>query len=136
MTQVYNISLNEECFNLTLGVFSSARQTRQQQLVNWCGGPDFDGCLIFDECHKVKHFVPVTTKIILQLFSRKFFLLISLTSLCSVSKLLVRVRCVFYRAVTGHLEVWVPVQRVTPRLWTHIPKTWPQRHDDYFGGLL
>lgn len=42
-----------------LGVFSSARHSRQQQLVDWCGGPNFDGCLIFDECHKAKHFVPV-----------------------------------------------------------------------------
>lgn len=41
------------------GVFSSARHSRQQQLVDWCGGPNFDGCLIFDECHKAKHFVPV-----------------------------------------------------------------------------
>lgn len=40
------------------GVFSSARHSRQQQLVDWCGGPNFDGCLIFDECHKAKHFVP------------------------------------------------------------------------------
>ena len=23
--------------------------TRLQQVVNWVGGPDFDGCLVFDE---------------------------------------------------------------------------------------
>ncbi|KAK3607117.1 hypothetical protein CHS0354_014268 [Potamilus streckersoni] len=40
------------------GSLSSARQTRLQQLVKWCGGEHFDGCLIFDECHKAKNFVP------------------------------------------------------------------------------
>ena len=38
--------------------FSTGRQSRLQQLVDWCGGKDFDGCLIFDECHKAKNFVP------------------------------------------------------------------------------
>ena len=38
----------------------SGKQTRLQQLVNWCGGDTFDGCLIFDECHKAKNFVPVS----------------------------------------------------------------------------
>ncbi|XP_078614112.1 uncharacterized protein LOC144883439 isoform X1 [Branchiostoma floridae x Branchiostoma japonicum] len=37
---------------------STSRQSRLDQLINWCGGQDFDGCLIFDECHKAKHFVP------------------------------------------------------------------------------
>lgn len=27
--------------------------------MDWCGGDKFDGCLIFDECHKAKNFVPV-----------------------------------------------------------------------------
>lgn len=36
------------------------RQSRLQQLIDWCGGEQFNGCLIFDECHKAKHFVPVT----------------------------------------------------------------------------
>ena len=40
------------------GAFSTGRQSRLQQLVDWCGGKDFDGCLIFDECHKAKNFVP------------------------------------------------------------------------------
>ncbi|XP_031566399.1 protein FORGETTER 1-like [Actinia tenebrosa] len=26
--------------------------------MDWCGGEAFDGCLIFDECHKAKHFIP------------------------------------------------------------------------------
>ncbi|KAK7504954.1 hypothetical protein BaRGS_00003982 [Batillaria attramentaria] len=38
--------------------FSTARKTRLQQLIDWCGGPEFEGCLIFDECHKAKNFVP------------------------------------------------------------------------------
>ncbi|KAL5003970.1 hypothetical protein ScPMuIL_017426 [Solemya velum] len=37
---------------------SGNKQTRLQQLVNWCGGKDFEGCLVFDECHKAKNFVP------------------------------------------------------------------------------
>ena len=31
------------------------KQTRLDQLVQWCGGNDFDGCLLFDECHKAKN---------------------------------------------------------------------------------
>ena len=30
--------------------------SRLQQLVDWCGGPLFEGCLLFDECHKAKNF--------------------------------------------------------------------------------
>ena len=29
--------------------------SRLQQLVEWCGGPAFEGCLLFDECHKAKN---------------------------------------------------------------------------------
>ena len=29
-------------------------QSRLHQLVSWCGGPAFDGCLLFAECHKAK----------------------------------------------------------------------------------
>ena len=28
--------------------------SRLQQLVDWCGGTNFDGCLMLDECHKAK----------------------------------------------------------------------------------
>lgn len=31
--------------------------TRLKQLVDWFGA-DFDGCIIFDECHKAKHLIP------------------------------------------------------------------------------
>lgn len=42
-------------------IFSGTnRQSRLQQLIDWCGGEHFSGCLIFDECHKAKHFVPVS----------------------------------------------------------------------------
>ena len=33
-------------------------RTRLQQIIDWCGGEQFDGCLVFDECHKAKNFVP------------------------------------------------------------------------------
>lgn len=42
------------------GTFSSSKSSRLQQLVDWCGGDAFEGCLIFDECHKAKNFVPVS----------------------------------------------------------------------------
>ncbi|XP_076442125.1 uncharacterized protein LOC143281076 isoform X2 [Babylonia areolata] len=40
------------------GKFNSVRRSRLQQLIDWCGGSEFEGCLIFDECHKAKNFVP------------------------------------------------------------------------------
>ncbi|KAK9915021.1 hypothetical protein WJX75_003704 [Coccomyxa subellipsoidea] len=33
-------------------------KSRLQQVIEWVGGPDWDGCLIFDECHKAKNFTP------------------------------------------------------------------------------
>ncbi|KAF4389035.1 hypothetical protein F8388_026764 [Cannabis sativa] len=36
---------------------SEKGRSRLQQLVQWCG-PDFDGLIIFDECHKAKNLVP------------------------------------------------------------------------------
>lgn len=35
---------------------SSKKRSRMQQIVDWCGGKDFDGCIIFDEAHKAKNF--------------------------------------------------------------------------------
>lgn len=32
-------------------------KTRLKQLLHWCGD-DFDGCLVFDECHKAKNLCP------------------------------------------------------------------------------
>lgn len=47
--------------NLLLSPGGQAR-SRLQQLVGWCGGVEFDGCLIFDECHKAKNFIPGNEK--------------------------------------------------------------------------
>jgi len=45
---------------MLLGGLSQVKHSRLHQLVDWCGGSaEFDGCLVFDECHKAKHFVPV-----------------------------------------------------------------------------
>mmetsp|Transcript_13833 Transcript_13833/g.20720 ORF Transcript_13833/g.20720 Transcript_13833/m.20720 type:complete len:1394 (+) Transcript_13833:36-4217(+) len=35
---------------------SSTKKSRLDQLVEWCGGSRFEGCLIFDEAHKAKSF--------------------------------------------------------------------------------
>lgn len=32
------------------------KQSRLEQIINWCGGAEFDGLLIFDECHRSKNF--------------------------------------------------------------------------------
>lgn len=34
--------------------------TRMAQIVDWCG-PDFDGCIVFDESHKAKNLIPVSS---------------------------------------------------------------------------
>ncbi|CAM6105098.1 unnamed protein product [Calypogeia fissa] len=36
---------------------SDKGRSRLQQLVQWCG-PDFDGLVVFDECHKAKNLIP------------------------------------------------------------------------------
>ena len=36
---------------------SEKGRSRLQQVVAWCG-PDYDGLLVFDECHKAKNLVP------------------------------------------------------------------------------
>jgi hypothetical protein len=33
---------------------NQVKQTRLDQLIEWCGGEDFDGLIMFDECHKAK----------------------------------------------------------------------------------
>eukprot|EP00892_Ulva_mutabilis_P003294 jgi/Ulvmu1/1336/UM011_0064.1 len=32
--------------------------TRFQQVLDWVGGAAFDGCIVFDECHRAKNYVP------------------------------------------------------------------------------
>ncbi|KAK9833324.1 hypothetical protein WJX81_006479 [Elliptochloris bilobata] len=39
-------------------VLSGKGRSRLQQVIDWVGGPAWDGCLIFDECHKAKNFTP------------------------------------------------------------------------------
>ncbi|XP_062521291.1 uncharacterized protein LOC134196225 isoform X2 [Corticium candelabrum] len=39
-----------------------SRRTRLQQLIEWCGGLEFSGCLIFDECHRAKNYNPNNEK--------------------------------------------------------------------------
>eukprot|EP00891_Asterochloris_glomerata_P001845 jgi/Astpho2/1845/e_gw1.00038.339.1_t len=39
----------------TLTIARQNKQSRRDQVVQWCGGFKFDGCLIFDECHKAKN---------------------------------------------------------------------------------
>ncbi|KAL6659053.1 hypothetical protein ACP70R_003093 [Stipagrostis hirtigluma subsp. patula] len=38
-------------------IASSEGRSRLQQLIQWCGS-DFDGLLVFDECHKAKNLIP------------------------------------------------------------------------------
>ena len=68
--------------------------SRLQQLVSWCGGEAFDGCLVFDECHKAKNFIPGkeqrSTKVAL--------------AVCMVQKMLPRARVV-YCSATGVSDV-------------------------------
>lgn len=37
-------------------ISATSKRARLDQLVAWCGGPQFEGCLIFDEAHKAKNF--------------------------------------------------------------------------------
>jgi hypothetical protein len=34
---------------------SSGRRSRLKQLIDWCGGDEFDGLIMLDECHKAKN---------------------------------------------------------------------------------
>ncbi|XP_020401317.1 protein FORGETTER 1 isoform X1 [Zea mays] len=58
--------LDSKTFGITDGVVfvtyssliaSSENRSRLQQLVQWCGS-EFDGLLVFDECHKAKNLIP------------------------------------------------------------------------------
>jgi len=42
------------------GATKSMKKSRLSQLISWCGGAEFNGCLVFDECHRAKNFVPVS----------------------------------------------------------------------------
>uniref|UniRef100_A0A1I8I7C1 AAA_34 domain-containing protein n=2 Tax=Macrostomum lignano TaxID=282301 RepID=A0A1I8I7C1_9PLAT len=47
---------------LVSGGSGASRKTRLEQLIDWCSGDSapakFDGCLVLDECHRAKHFLP------------------------------------------------------------------------------
>lgn len=51
---------------LSLALGPTGHSSRLDQLVKWCGGELFDGCLIFDECHKAKNFIPVRRCLVMQ----------------------------------------------------------------------
>eukprot|EP00057_Strongylocentrotus_purpuratus_P009593 XP_011664067.1 PREDICTED: protein strawberry notch homolog 1 isoform X3 [Strongylocentrotus purpuratus] len=70
------------------------RQSRLKQLIEWCGGDQFDGCLIFDECHKAKHFIPGKEK-----NSTKIAMAVT-----SIQRLLPKARVV-YCSATGVTDV-------------------------------
>lgn len=42
--------------SLVSGGQKGAKECRFDQIVEWCGGATFDGCLVFDECHKAKNY--------------------------------------------------------------------------------
>ena len=46
------------CRTYTTLISQMKGKGRLQQVIDWCGGPFFDGCIVFDECHKAKNFVP------------------------------------------------------------------------------
>ena len=77
-------------------------RSRLQQLVSWCGGETFDGCLVFDECHKAKNFNPGKEE-----RSTKVALAVSM-----VQKMLPRAR-VLYCSATGVSDVKNMVMHVS-----------------------
>ena len=38
-----------------IGTCASDGNNWLEQLIKWCGGQEFDGLLMFDECHKAKN---------------------------------------------------------------------------------
>nr|XP_054771437.1 uncharacterized protein LOC129279369 [Lytechinus pictus] len=72
----------------------TGRQSRLKQLIDWCGRDQFDGCLIFDECHKAKHFIPGKEK-----NSTKIAMAVT-----SIQRLLPKARVV-YCSATGVTDV-------------------------------
>lgn len=38
--------------------------------MHWCGGEDFDGCIVFDECHKAKTSTTSTASAVRELQQR------------------------------------------------------------------
>jgi P-loop containing NTP hydrolase pore-1 len=53
--QLLYIALHTVLYAVCTGSGANKR-TRLQQIIDWCGGESFDGCLLFDEAHKAKNF--------------------------------------------------------------------------------
>ena len=41
-------------YSTLIGQQKNSRRSRLEQLIEWCGGKEFDGLIMFDECHKAK----------------------------------------------------------------------------------
>jgi C-terminal domain on Strawberry notch homologue/P-loop containing NTP hydrolase pore-1/UBA/TS-N domain len=53
-----NVTPQEGVLFVTYSTLTSSMKgrTRLSQLIDWVGGPSFDGCLVFDEAHKSKNY--------------------------------------------------------------------------------
>ena len=48
----------QRTYSTLIGSGAKGKCSRLQQVIDWVGGPSFDGCIVLDECHKAKNFVP------------------------------------------------------------------------------
>ncbi len=55
MFSTYSTLISSTRGALEGGSVSSKSQSRLQQIVDWCGGREFEGLLVFDEAHKAKN---------------------------------------------------------------------------------
>lgn len=53
----YNALISSTRHRNSYGNVSKKQHRRIDQLVEWCGGENFEGCITFDECHKAKNLV-------------------------------------------------------------------------------
>ena len=56
MTEVEHAT--SRCRTYSTLVMKHKQGSRLQQVIDWLGGPSFDGCIVLDEAHKAKSFVP------------------------------------------------------------------------------
>lgn len=49
------LTLRNDRYSSLVSEGRKGKMSRKEQILAWCG-PDFEGCLIFDECHKAKNF--------------------------------------------------------------------------------
>ena len=50
---VSSTALNTTCRTYHTLISPGKGKTRLEQVIEWVGGPDFDGAIVFDEAHKV-----------------------------------------------------------------------------------